>query len=209
MKQPIIDIEFPIEKVRRQFNDLKRKQMPFAMALAITQTAKDARESIRKEMSAEMQLRSNFLTRASQLQVISANKNDGLHRMKAIIGHKHWAMAQQMGNQSVTRTPNRARYLFKPIAVKRTKTGRIPKRLKPSHVLDQKNVYLHKGPKGPAIYQHYGQGKQSRRLLYVLVRHQKINPAMSMSKTVSKVTAKQLSKNFGSAMRRALRTRKR
>lgn len=208
MKQ-FIDIKFNTDRLERSFDQLRRKQMPFAMAQALTHTAQDAQQDTAKAMTGAMALKSNYLTRKSQLSITKAKKNDGLHRMSATIGHKNWSMAEQMGEKSITRRPATSKYLYKPIGVKKTKTGRIPRAMHPSRIFKKKNVFLSKTNNSEGIYQHYGPKQTKRRLLYVRIKSQTIRPAMSFHDTVRKTASKRLNKNFGRSMGRAIRSARR
>ncbi|WP_299377497.1 hypothetical protein [uncultured Kiloniella sp.] len=203
-----MDIEFKTSKLERSFDHLRRKQMPFAMAQALTHTAQDAQTDTAKAMTGAMALKTSYLTRKGQLSITKARKSDGLHRMAATVGHKNWSMAEQMGEKTTIRRPNTSKYLYKPIGVKKTKTGKIPRALHPSRVFKKKNVFLSKTGNSEGIYQHYGPKRSKRRLLYIRIKSQTIRPAMSFNDGVKKTASRRLNKNFGRSMSRALRTAK-
>ncbi|MEH6630178.1 MAG: hypothetical protein V7776_05105 [Halopseudomonas aestusnigri] len=183
--------------------------MPFAMAQALTHTAQDAQKNTAKAMTGAMAIKSRYMTSKSQLSIAKARKADGLHRMSATVGHKNWSMAEQMGEKTTIRRPNTAKFLYKPIGVKKTKTGKIPRAMHPSRIFKKKNVFLSKTSKSEGIYQHYGPKQAKRRLLYIRIKSQTVRPAMSFNDTVKKTAAKRLNKNFGRSLGRAMRSARR
>lgn len=197
-----IDIKLNTREFTRHLTHAARRQVPYATAMALTQTAKDAQDETKRKMTGTMRLKSNWAK--SGLRITPARKNDGMWRMFAAVGHRDWYMAQQLGRMTVVRKSKEAEYQYIPRGVKRSKTGRITKAMTPARLLKKRNVFMVKtGSERAAIYQKKG---QKLILMYSAVKHQTVSPAMSLQDTVAKTAQKTFPRNWVRSMSKAMRT---
>lgn len=206
MSRPIVSIELDHRRHSRFLKRLARKQLPFATARALTWTAKDAQKHVQQAMTGAMQLRSAYVRRG--LRITAARKSDGMHRMQSEVGHLDWFMAQQLSHHKHVRRAKAAEYQYIPRQVRRTKTGRIPKNMKPAQVLKKPNVFMvETGKDRAAIYQKTRPGHL--KLLYSAVKSQTIEPALSLEDEVNDVAGRRLQRNWTRSMSLAVRNAKR
>ena len=196
------DIKLDMAKHIKHLDWIAKTQIPFAVARALTITAKDAKEAIGKEMTGAMTLRSNYVK--AGLHVTAARKKDGLNRMTSVVGHKDWYMAQQMGKRTVERKSRNSKYQFIPRGVRRTKTGKISKNNRPSNIFKRKSVFFHETGNGRG-YIFERRGGRSK-LLYSAIPKQTIKPKMDFEKEAQQTAGKRLNINFIHSMRIARRS---
>ncbi|MCP4352303.1 MAG: hypothetical protein GY795_43145 [Desulfobacterales bacterium] len=179
------------------------KQLPFATALALTNTAKKAQEKLRQGLGSKFTMRRTWV--AKGIQVKAANKRQPLHLMEAIIGSKdEFMLRQELGGVKKGRSGHR---IAIPVGARRTRKSVTTKRSWPTQVLKRKNVFILEQKFGrEAIIQRNKSG--DIKLLYLLQRKVKVKKRWDFRETVNEVAQEQFNSQFNKAFDRALDTAK-
>ncbi|MEM7308885.1 MAG: hypothetical protein AAF682_19540 [Planctomycetota bacterium] len=127
-------------ELAKQFGELAERQLPFATAAALTDTAQAGRDKLRDTLDQHFRVRARRrLERGITIQ--RAEKRDW-PRPFAVIGTRDEFMALHVTG-GVKRPQRGASRLAIPAKwIKRTTTGRIPKRWKPRQVRDRKSAFV-------------------------------------------------------------------
>jgi len=207
MEQPRLDIEVTLDdrRLRRFLRAAPHDQVPFAAALALTNTAKHAQGEVQEAMRRNLTLRSTWAVRGIRVQ--RAEKRDGLRRMAALVGSRDWFMADQLDEHSNIRRPRQAKYRWQPVGVRTDKGRKIPKRKRPNAILEEKGVYTIRQGRNLLVLQRKGRGRRQRiSLLYYGTPDQNLDPAISLHDIARATAKRKLPVEFARAMKRAIRT---
>jgi len=180
----------------------KRRQIPYAVARALTDTAFDARASIQQKMPSVFTIRRQWVIRG--VRVDRATKSTAKHGfLEAAVKHLDEHMAKQERGGTVQR---RSRAIAIPGAkLRKSKRRSIPKSRKPAALLRNPRYFVGDDQTGrPIIYQRVG--RKRLRPMYLLRNTAKYRPIYGFEATVRKVTNRRFRGNFGRALARAIAT---
>lgn len=188
-------------KIKKNFkNAAIEKQIPFATARTLTQTAKDAQDTVLGELPNTFTLRGVWFKPRNKfgIKIKPAKKTD----LQAEIGtNADWLELHETGG---TKKP-RGQHLAIPTGnVRRIKSGKIskvnrPKNLKRSFVANTKS--------GKVLFQRKYRGKRSQIVaLYNLEKRAKIRKRSTVVEPSIKTIKARLHKNFEKFMTEAIRT---
>lgn len=186
----------------KQLDRLTRDHVPFAMSKALTMTAKDGQETLKKMLPTKFTIRNNWT--AKGIRITPARKADGLRNMASEVGSKDWFMADQMGKDQNTRHP-KAKFLFVPKRARPSKTANIPKRNKPRQLFDRVSTIVSKSKFGGGILV-YSRTNLGLRLMYAGQKQQVVKPRLDMADEINTIAKQRLEPNFKRAMDYALKT---
>jgi len=187
-------------------DDLRRSQLPFATAVALTKTAQAGQARIRRELPDRFTIRNRFLER--NVRIRAATKRRPEARVEWRPPASRSAFTSQLATQETggTRRP-RGRTLALPRGVKRGKGGTIGRAQRPARLLDRKNVFIADVRGGAAIFRRVGRGRP--RLLYFLTRRPaRIDARWEFRKTARDEARRVYPREFGRAFAKALATRR-
>lgn len=201
-----VRVEARVEDLERELRDVARSQLPFTMAQTLTKVAELARDRVRAEMPRRFTIRSQRVIRGVTIQ--PAKKRDW-PRPFAIVGTLDAFMARQfLGGIKRAEKPSpgkgapRIAVPTSYVAARRTKTGKVPKRLKPRTILSKKGGRVTPGDGGLILKSTGGRRrKKSTRTLYTLHRRIRIPQRMDFVEVVE-TEARQ---SFERVFRRRLR----
>ncbi len=195
-----IDVRLP--EVHDRLNKLGRDQIPFATALALTWTANDARDDVRRGLPDRFEIRSNWLERGIQTKPASKR-----NLQATVLSRDEFMVRQEYGG---TKSP-RKKFTALPRQIRSNPKQLITRAKRPGRILKKANVFIADLPGRTdiaGIFQKIGR-KGMRRLLYVLdPRPMDVKPRFGFSKTVDGTVAKRFGKNFGKALARAISSAK-
>jgi hypothetical protein len=177
-------------------------QLPFATAAALTDTAKDAAEFVRTGLPEHFKVRNLGLRNA--IQFASADKR--ARPIESRVGTAEWAeflTLQALGG--VKRGKSGHRIAVPTPAVKRTASGRVPKRQKPRTLRESKSLKVGLLTKRGLIALQVG---GVARLYYTLVDAAKIRKRWPLGEEVAETVDAKLGQHFGRRLDQALRTAK-
>ena len=199
----MIDFEIDtksIKKTARWLDDVGKKQLPFAIALALTKTAKDVQTAELKHLHSRFTIRNRWPERGPYaVKITPATKK---RMFSTVFTKADWMPLHETGG---TKTPEGNHLAIPTSNVKRGKAGKVskgqrPRNLKRSFVLETKSGQL-------GIWQRKGKGKRSEiKPMYWLEPRAKIDKAWEWFKVGSKTINKTFGDNFSKALDKALRS---
>ena len=194
-------------------DNLRRRQLPFAQALALTKTAQAAQKAIRTSLPTRFEIRNNFLERGVRIQAATKRNQQSAVFWRAPGGVARRGFAQSLARQE---TGGSKRPMKKYLAIPREANkrrgagGRIPKRWQPAQVLKRKDTFVARAGSGLAIYRRRGKGRLPLETLYFLSSRQiKVPEAFGFVATARDAARKIYKTEFGRAFAKALATQKR
>jgi len=195
-------IDANIPDVVRSFDRLRREQVPFATALALTRTAQDAQAQVRDEMPRRFTLRRRWLQ--SGIRIERATKRD----LRAAVKSRDKMLTKhEFGG---TKRPFRGHLAVPSRDLGGSQRKRpIPKRQRPSAILNRPRAFIGSGL-GPSNLDFIGQRQRKARrpihVWYILIERGRIDPRFGFEGTVRLEVEQQFDKRFGEALGKALRT---
>lgn len=187
-----IRVDLDLGPWRAWTDALVSREIPFAVAVALTRTARDARQTLAAELPDHFQIRTPFTVK--RLRFKQATKRS----WSAEVGHLSEYMALQAEGG---RKAPRKRLVGVPTAALRRQSpsGVTSRNLWPSRLLRQGAVTLPTRGGSLAIYRRLGDGSLER--LYVLARSVEVPARWPFYETVQRVARERWPINFNEAMR--------
>lgn len=191
-------IDANIPDIVDKLNMLKRKQIPFATALALTLTAADGQKAVKRSLPSKFIIRSPWTEKGIRIKKATKKKQQSM-----VFSRDPYMLKQEEGGKkrpTGTHSPI-------PRAVRKTPKQRITKARRPRQIVGKPTVFIGKTRgNSDAIFQRIGK-KGRLKLLYILHRGPvTIKPRFQMRETVQRIVRKVWKKNFGKAFARALST---
>lgn len=155
-------------------SSVMQRQMPFAVALALTRTAQDAQEEIRQRLPVQFHLKNTWTAR--NIRIKAATKAN----WEAIITAPDYMAKQETGGEL---QPESSRHLAGPTDLLRGR--RIPRGMKPSALLDRDDTFILTRNGHTAIAQRAGRKGKKLRILWWLTATQDYKPRFHMGETVA------------------------
>lgn len=201
-------IDLEVSNALLALSDLKRRQLPFATALALTRTAQAAQREIRAQLPSRFTIRNAYVERGVRIQAATKRRPQAVVFWRAPGGSARRSFAEALARQEEGgKKQPRARHLAIPRGVIRGAGGTITKAKRPEALLRQKRVYVTEVRGGAGIFQRVG--KSRPRLLYFLTpRTARIEPRWAFKDTAQRVARRVYRREFGRAYARALATRR-
>lgn len=196
-----IEVTSDVERVIRAFDNLSSKQIPFALARALTRTAQDAQKDVREDLPRKFTLRNNWVS--SGIRIKAATKA----LPAAEIGSLEPFMARQ--ETGGIRTPRSHRRIAVPAGgVKRTGKGMIAKSQRPAALKGKPGVFLmrSKSGGGAGIVRRQGKARLPLQFLYWLKAGVTIKPRFGFQGTTGTSVRRAFGPNFIAAIGEAMRT---
>lgn len=194
-----ISIDHDLKKLTKKLNNIERKQIPFATAKALTDTAKDAQTASKKAMIKKLDRPTPFTLRGVAIQRATKTKLQSVVYIKDIQAkYLRWQIS---GGTREAR--NKA--LLIPQGIRLNKYGNMPKgRL--SKLRTKDNIFSGKVDGVGGVYQRYK--KKAPKLLVAYESRVKYGVKYPFYKIVKGSVRQQFKKNFSKALTQALRTAK-
>lgn len=208
-----LSIDLELSPALQWLDDIKRKQLPYATAVALTRTAQRAQSEIRKELPHRFEIRSPFIERGVRIEPASKQKLEAAVLWRGPAGSKFGLSLARQETGGRKRPYSRALpsgYLALPRDVKRGAKGIIPRSQRPGALLKRKRVFIQEDAgRGAAIMQRGAKGTPPVMLYYLDRRPARIRPRFEFRETAEKVARRVWRKEFGQAFAKALATRRR
>lgn len=192
-----------LKEVSRFLNDLQKKQIPFATAKALTDTANQARDEIVKHLQDKFTLRTAWWKPRTRYGInVQAAKKTSL--TAEVFTRAPWMALQETGGM---KTPRGRNIAIPSSFVKRSKRDLITQANRPRNL---KNSFIARSKSGQeTIFQRIGRGRdRTIRPMYFLEKRAQIEPAFQFAQTAQRVANERWAKNFAKAIDFALRTAK-
>lgn len=197
-----ISIKSDIKKAIKALDDLQRKQVPFATAKALTDTAKAVQKAVIAQAEKDLDNPMPFTKRGFYVQ--RATKAN----LIAVVGIKDiqdkYLRTQIFGGTS---KPNK-RALLKPKNVALNAYGNLP-RNRVKRLLARADVFSGTVAGIDGIWQRLGKDGKAKRNVKLLIRYkkeQRYKPQYKFYETAEKVARSSFRRNFDNALAEALRS---
>ncbi|HAT49006.1 MAG: hypothetical protein HQL07_03955 [Nitrospirae bacterium] len=188
-------------QIQQAFGGLD-KQVRYAIALALTNTAKDAQAELRGQLPQRFTMRTGWV--AKGIRISSANKTD----LKATVMVLDQFMTLQETGGDKTSPFGDA--LGIPVGARPTPTSVTRPGSFPGALLQKKGYFIapiRKGSSIKGVWKRTGKGRRVKmQLMYVFSRHVRIKPRFGFVNTVNKVAKERFPMRFVEALQRALAT---
>lgn len=205
----MVDLRIDLETspALNALSDLKRSQIPFATALALTRTAQHAQREVVRQLPERFTIRSPFIARGVRVQPATKASQESAVYWRGPNGSRFGETLARHETGGTKRPANR--YLALPRNVSRGAGGRIPKGQRPAAVLKRKRVYAQELANGAkAIYQRGPKGSPPRLLYYLTPRPARIAPDFRFRETAREAAQRVFRKEFGRAFAKAIASRR-
>ncbi|MBF0424613.1 MAG: hypothetical protein HQL66_02165 [Magnetococcales bacterium] len=185
--------------VNKVFADLE-KQLRFAAAQALTKTAQDAQEEVKRQLPERFTIRTGWLAKGIRIRPASRNN------LKASVLVKDAFMALQETGGDKTSPFGDA--LGVPVGARPTPQNITRPSKFPGALLAKKGFFIAPithGSKTTGVWKRTGKGRRERlQLMYVFERKVRLKPRFGFHETVRKVAVERFPHRFAEALRQAL-----
>lgn len=209
-----LTIDLEISSALQGLSDLKREQIPFALALALTRTAQHAQAEIKRDLPHRFEIRNAFVPRGVRIKTASKKDPEAAVYWQAPVAARR-EFAQSLARQETggTKTPAK-RWLAIPrpaVEARRGKGGLIPKRWRPGQALKRRDVFVAntQTPGVVAIYRRKTKKRYPIEALYTLTDRVRVRETFEFVPTARAAARQVFKKEFGQAFAKALATRRR
>jgi hypothetical protein len=188
-----IRVHSDVARFTAGMDDAANRQIPFALARALTLTAKDAQDDVRAGLAAKFTLRNTWVSRG--IRITPATKANPV----AIVGSLEPFMAkQETGGDKKARGGHR----LTPPKVKSTSV--TPKSRRATAVRNKPRVFVNMTKTGPAILYRVTEERDSVIVLYWLNRGVKVKPRFGFKGTTEKTIRDRFGANFVASLSDAM-----
>lgn len=200
-----IQLEHDIPLSIRSLSRLE-KQLPFAHALALTQTAKDVQKfTVEKHVPSKLTVRNRWSERGKfAFRITPARK--GSAPFAEVYSRAPWLKLQEQGG--IKRPANRKLIIAKEGSpARKTYLSKINKRVKPrpNDTRKGRRPFFH--PKFKGVFRVFGRGKKKRlQLLWTVADKARVRAKLGFHDAGAKRAAKRYPMHFDDALHTTLRT---
>ena len=197
-----MNISFETNQTQDQLNNQVQqipKQIRFTTAVALTRTAKDAQEKVRRQLPERFTVRTRWV--AKGIRVRSARKNN---LEATVIVLDEFMALQETGGM---RTSRSGKALAVPVGARPTprsvtRPSKFPGRLmeKPRHFI----APFHDDPQTHAVWRRGGRKGRKLKLMYAFADQVRLKPRFGFLDAVKEVAEARFQENFNEAMQEAL-----
>jgi hypothetical protein len=185
-----------IDRFTRNMEDAARRHVPFAIARALTMTAKDAQVDVREELPRRFTIRNNWVPNGIRIKPATKTAPE------AIVGSLEPFMArQETGGRKKPRSSSR---IAVPVNARRNKRAIIPKGQRPGALKGKPKVFLVKTPSGAGILRRLGKKRYPVQILYWLKRGVQVKPRFGFQQTTGTTVRERFGPNFVEALSQAM-----
>ncbi len=182
-----------VARLTRDLDETANRQIPFALARALTMTARDAQTDVRADLPRRFTIRNTWVSKG--IRITPATKA----KPEAVVGSLEPFMArQETGGTKTARSHSR-------VAVPKTKPTRIiPKGQRPAALKGKPRVFLINTRFGAGIVRREGRDRYPLQFLYWLKRGVRIKPAFGFKGTTAETVSRRFAPNFVEAFSSAM-----
>ncbi|MEL6586354.1 MAG: hypothetical protein AAFY65_13365 [Pseudomonadota bacterium] len=191
-----------IRAFERDLSDAGRKQLPFAVSLALNETAKDVQKNETRRLSKVLDRPTQFTKRAYAIR--RATKR----RLEARVFAKRIQAAYLRRLEEGGTAKPRRRAIVTPQRMRTNRYGNLP-RGAVRRSLAKPNTFSsanRRGPGGPGVFQRLRSGKVRKLVSYI--RSATYRPQLGFRSSAAKTATRRFPVHLDRALRRAFRTRR-
>ena len=199
----MLKIDFDLEKFTAKMDALTRKQLPFAMTLALTWTAQNASVALQGNLRDHFTIRSSWVARGIRIE---AARKKGRDRASKVGSVDPFMARQALGG---TKKPiGKTKMLGVPLGIRRQKTDIMRPSRWPGKILQRKRVFVHRfgSHSDVFIYRRTSKKRYPIILLYRLTPKIKIPPSWDMYTHVRHIVREMWVINAYEALQQAIKT---
>ncbi|MBF0097164.1 MAG: hypothetical protein HQM04_10665 [Magnetococcales bacterium] len=178
------------------------KQIRFAAAKALTQTAQDAQEEIRRQLPERFTIRTGWVAKGIRIVPATPNKLES-----TVVVKDEFMIQQETGGE---KTSPFGDSLGVPVGARPTPTAVTRPSRFPAALLTKPGYFIAPithGSKTMALWKRTGRGRRTRlTLMYVFARQVRLRPRFGFRETVRNVALSRFPQRFREAIRQALAT---
>lgn len=176
--------------------DADKRHVPFALARALTWTAKDAQGVVQEDLPSRYTLRNNWVKNG--IRITPAKKDDP----QAVVGSlEPFMRRQEEGGTKKARDHSRVAV---PVGARRNKRGVIPKGQRPAALKGKPKVFMITKASGSGIVRRVGKKRYPLQLLYWLKRGVQVKPSFGFQANTSTTVRDRFGPHFVFSLRLAM-----
>ena len=207
-----MQVVLDLKNAKYYFDDIARKQLPYACAKTLTAVSAKVGEDIAARAGRSFHTTTLYShshktarlgaspssVKSSSFVTLPADKRHGLMNMKATLLNQHWGISQQVASSPSVRTPAKSKFLWAPVQTRR-------RHFSPGKALRGKNVFVIKSQDRPLIVKRKG---KTRALtpLFAGRKTQTINPVFDFRRVAADRAQRYMNVIFEREITAALRT---
>jgi hypothetical protein len=191
-----IRVSDDVKRFTRDMDEAANRQVPFALARALTRTAQDAQGDVRSDLPRRFTIRNTWVSRG--IRITPATKA----KPEAIVGSLEPFMARQE-----TGGPKRARsahHVAVPVKAKRNKRDIIPKGQRPAALKGKPGIFKIVTASGAGIMRREGKQRYPLQILYWLKSDVTVRPRFGFQETTADTVRKRFGLNFVASLSDAM-----
>ena len=194
-----ISVVSDVARFTAHMDEAAERQVPFALARALTWTAKDAQGDVQGGLPSRFTLRNSFLTNSIKIQ--PASKNDRPFAVVGATDRVAFMALQETGGTKHTRSGSRVAV---PIKAKRNKRDIIPMGQRPGALRGKPKIFKVTSGSGAGIMRRVGRKRYPVEILYWLKHGVTVQPAFGFKGTTSETVSKRFGTNFVESLSQAM-----
>ena len=200
----LIRVSTNAARMKRWLDNMAKDQTPFAVALALTRLAAEARDRQRAAMPKRFEIRAKYVLKG--IQSTRANKRDT--PILAEVGTRDEFIAQHEEGGTIRAKGSRFAIPTKVVRRRRTASGRIPASLKVRPLLASDRAFKARKAKGEQVELKRIRKKTQGglRILAFLRASKVLKPRLELRKTVLDTAKREYPRIFKESLERAVRT---
>lgn len=202
-----LDVAYDISEALVGLDELARKQLPFVTALAITTTAKGARDDFRAGLDRKFVVRTPWIRRGIVMQ--AARKVDWPN-VEGVVGTRDAFMeVQEAGGRKKAKQGR----LGEPLGARPDKTDVVRRSNWPGRALKRPRTFVQTLAQGSrkgsaAVLRRQGAERYPLQVLFVLRNYVPVKPRLALREDVARYALESLPSRFREAWQTALRSAK-
>lgn len=203
-------IDLELSPTLNSLDDLRRNQIPFATALALTRTAQHAQAEVKRGLPHRFKIRNAFVERGVKIDRATKASQEAAVYWRAPVASRR-GFAQSLARQETggVKTPAKKWLAVPQKGVKRTGGGMIPKRMQPAAALKQRRTFVAPNQSGgQTIYRRTSKRRYPIVALYTLTERAKVEGAFEFVPTAREAARHVFKKEFGRAFAKAIASRR-
>lgn len=205
----MITVQINEKEAKQWIDDIAQRQIPFATAKALTDTAAHIGRFAASQANATMDIRKPWAGRhktarigqppspAAAFASTPASYKTPIAKMESSVGTIGWQIAEQIKDSHTTRRPLKAKHRFIPLQAGRQKSQ------SPKAMFAKKSVFAKHTKKGLIMFQRDGRNLKP---LYKIVKEQDIAPKFDFMRMAEARAPKVFPTFFTRAMLNAIKT---
>ncbi len=191
-----VRVAHDVERLITGMSDADKRHVPFALARALTWTAKDAQGVVQDDLPNRYTLRNNWVKNG--IRIVPAKKDEP----QAVVGSlEPFMKRQEEGGTKKARDHSRVAV---PVNARRNKRNMIPKGQRPAALKGKPKIFMITKASGSGILRRVGKKRYPLQLLYWLKRGVQVKPSFGFQANTSTTVKDRFGTNFVDSLSRAM-----